>query len=341
MKPSVFKGPVRLVVMPDDGVETIKRLIDEATSSISVKLFEFQTRALIQALIESKARGLDIKVMLNEVRGNGVRPNDATLQTLRDHGFEASWTSPLFPISHEKSVVLDDRHVLIATFNFSDKYFTQTRDYGLLIEDPSIVREIRACFDADRQGVAFVPPEGSPLAWGNANARHAVCAFIDAVDKHLHIQQPKFHDVAVLDRILAARDRGVSVHLLCGGHSGIEMRDIVDTFANQRILERAGVRLRKQHGLKLHAKIMLADGKRAMLGSMNIDREAYDTRRELGIVFDDKTAVAALQATFDDDWYAAKHYSPQDPLEPFVKGKAGDRIERGRHEPPRGIGRPA
>ena len=324
MKLSVFKGPVRLVVMPDDGVETVRRLIEDARSSIVVKLFEFQTHALIQALIDAKARGLDIKVMLNEVRGNGVRPNDGTLEALRDHSLDAGWTSPLFPISHEKSLILDDRHALIATFNFSDKYFSHTRDYGVVIEDQAIVGEIRACFDADRRGIAFTPHDDSPLAWGNANARQTVCAFIDSVDKHLHIQQPKFHDVAVLDRILAARERGVKVHLLCGGHSGIEMRDIVDTFANQRILERAGVHLRKQHGLKLHAKIMLADGKRAMLGSMNIDREAYDVRRELGVVFDDKTAVAALQKQFDADWDDAKPYVPQDPLAPFVKGKASD-----------------
>ena len=337
MKPNVFKGPVQVVVMPDDGVETVRRLIEEATSSVTVKLFEFQTAPLIQALIDAKARGLDIKVMLNEARGNGVRPNDGTRQTLRDHGLDARWTSPLFPISHEKSIIVDDGKVLIATFNFSDKYFTLTRDYGLVVEDPALVGEVRACFEADARGVAFVPPDDSPLAWGNVNARRAVCAFIDSVDRHLDIQQPKFHDVAVLDRILAARERGVTVHLLCGGHGGIEMRDIVDTFANQRILERAGVHLRKQHGLKLHAKMMLADGKRAMVGSMNIDREAYDVRRELGLVFDDKTAVATLRKHFDADWHEAKHYTPQDPLDPFVRsGNAGDGSSAGdmdlRHE---------
>jgi len=29
-------------------------------------------------------------------------------------------------------MVIDDRLVLIATFNFCDKYFTLTRDYGLM-----------------------------------------------------------------------------------------------------------------------------------------------------------------------------------------------------------------
>ena len=104
------------------------------------------------------------------------------------------------------------------------------------------------------------------------------------------------------------------MHYLCGGRHGIENDALIETYSNQRILARAGVKLRKQRHLKLHAKLLLADGKRAMLGSMNIDRDAYDIRRELGIVFDDKAAVTKLGERFAGDWHEAKSYEAPDPM---------------------------
>ena len=51
---------------------------------------------------------------------------------------------------------------------------------------------------------------------------------------------------------------------------------------------------------------MISDQHRVMVGSMNIDRDAYDVRRELGIVADDKALVKALGKTFEADWQAAR-----------------------------------
>ena len=35
-------------------------------------------------------------------------------------------------MTHEKSLVVDSTYVLVATFNLSDKNFTETRDYGVV-----------------------------------------------------------------------------------------------------------------------------------------------------------------------------------------------------------------
>jgi phosphatidylserine/phosphatidylglycerophosphate/cardiolipin synthase-like enzyme len=49
---------------------------------------------------------------------------------------------------------------------------------------------------------------------------------------------------------------------------------------------------------------------------MNIDRSAFDLRRELGIEVDAPAVVARLKETFAADWDAASHYSAPDPLDP-------------------------
>jgi phosphatidylserine/phosphatidylglycerophosphate/cardiolipin synthase-like enzyme len=75
-----------------------------------------------------------------------------------------------------------------------------------------------------------------------------------------------------------------------------------------------GIKIRKQKHLRLHAKLLLADDQSALVGSMNIDRSAFDLRRELGCFVKDPVAIAALAASFGEDWHEASHYDPPDPL---------------------------
>jgi phosphatidylserine/phosphatidylglycerophosphate/cardiolipin synthase-like enzyme len=81
-------------------------------------------------------------------------------------------------------------------------------------------------------------------------------------------------------------------------------------------MARFGVKIRRQKHLKLHCKLILVDGAYAQTGSMNIDRSAFDVRRELGIESDAPDVVGRLAATFEADWKQAKKYGAPDPLDP-------------------------
>ena len=294
MNSSIYGGPVTLLTMPDDGAAAVKRLIDGATKTLRIKMFEFDSEPLIEAVLDAQRRFVDVVVLLNPVRSNGTRPNDPTFERFREAGIAVGWTSPRFKISHEKSMIVDGKRLLISTFNYSDKYLTKTRDYGVLIEDPAIIAEVSACFDADRKGEAFALRDDSPLAWGNQDARCVVAAFVDATQKELLIQHPKFHrpgDPRPCARGARARRHGAPAVRRRPRDRGFTIYS--RRFSHQRILARAGVHLRKQRHLKLHAKMMIGDGQRAMVGSMNIDKDAYDVRRELGIVLDHKGVVKA------------------------------------------------
>jgi len=115
-----------------------------------------------------------------------------------------------------------------------------------------------------------------------------------------------------------ARERGVKVRLLCGGKHGISDWDIYDTFSSLRLMTRFGVKVKRQKHLKLHAKLILVDGAYAQTGSMNIDRSAFDVRRELGIESDAPDVIGRLKAPFLADWEAAKKYEAPDPLDPTL-----------------------
>ena len=303
--------------MPDDGIAPVRDLIASARRSLAVKMFTFDEPDLVAAVLAAHDRGVATTVLLNPAKFNGLRMNDATFAALEAGGVAVGWTNPAFAVTHEKSMVVDAAVVLIGTFNFSPKYFTRTRDYGLVVDDGGVAADVLACFDADRGRVPFEGANGcGPLAWGGGNARRLVAELIDGAKRQLLIQHPKFNDWAILDRVTAAAARGVKVHLLCGGHHGIEDWDLGPTLASQRVLARAGVQLRKQRHLRCHAKLIVGDGERALVGSMNIDASAFDQRRELGLLFDDPGAVRQLRKQFERDWQVAKHYRPEDPLRP-------------------------
>jgi len=308
----------RLLVMPDDGVAAVVELIDAASRQLLLKQFKLQSEAVMGALLRAQGRGVEVRVMLNPHTSGGDRWNDEAFASLQSAGIDVAWTHEAFPVTHEKSMVIDRDAVLISTFNLADKYFIQTRDYGIVSHNVAVVEQVIAGFEADWQRAFFEPDLHVGLVWSSSHSRGQMARIIDAASRSLWIQHPKFVDAVILERVISARERGVKVRLLCGGKHGISDWDIYDTFSSLRVMQRFGVKVRRQKHLKLHAKLILVDGRFAQTGSMNIDRSAFDIRRELGIESEAPEVVERLRSTFRADWREARPYMAPDPLDPSL-----------------------
>jgi cardiolipin synthase A/B len=308
-------GP-HLIVQPDDGLGPVREFIESAQTSLLVKQFTFTSEELIAAVIGRRQAGVNVRVMLNAARSGGDRANDETYERFQAAGIDVQWTNPKFYVSHEKSIVVDEKAALVATFNLCEKYFTLTRDYGVITHDSRNVAQIVEVFEADWNHGDWEPSDSHGLSWSNSNSRLHMAQFIDTATHRLDIQHPKYVDAVILDRIVDAAQRGVKVHVLCGGKHGISEWDMLDTFASLRTLRRFGVKVHKQKNLRVHAKLLIVDDERALVGSMNIDRSAFDLRRELGITVTDPAVIARLRAVFDEDWQLSHQYDPPDPLDP-------------------------
>ena len=42
----------------------------------------------------------------------------------KNAGIAVQWSNPKFYVTHEKSIVVDEKAALVATFNLMEKYFT-------------------------------------------------------------------------------------------------------------------------------------------------------------------------------------------------------------------------
>lgn len=319
--------PPRILVLPDDGISAVTGFIAAARETLLVKQFNMGDGRIVKALLDAHKRGVRLRVMLNPSSASGERYNDQPFAIFGNAGIPVRWSSPAFSVTHEKSMVADGARALIATFNMTPKNFESARDYGVITEDPRLVGEIIRGFEADWTRQAFEPDPALPLVWGGPTTRRRMAALIDGAKQTLYIQHAKFVDATIVDRLGLAARRGVRVLVLCGTQKAIRPTDFADTMASLRLLIQLGAQVRSQTPLKLHAKLIIADERRALVGSVNIHRTAFESRRELALLLDEPQALSRLVHQFGQDWEQSQPYVPLDPLTdigPEVGTAAGD-----------------
>ena len=96
-----------LLVMPDDGVGSVEALLDQARETLRLKQFKLQSERIEQALLRAHQRGVRVRLMLNPHTSGGDRWNDEAFARLEGWGMAVSWTSEAFPVTHEKSLVVE------------------------------------------------------------------------------------------------------------------------------------------------------------------------------------------------------------------------------------------
>jgi cardiolipin synthase A/B len=305
----------KLIVQPDHGEKPVMDFLNSAHKTVALKQFTFTHPLLLDTVMALHKKGVRVRIMLNGAKATGERLNDPFFEKMKSTGIEVQWSNPSFLVTHEKSIIVDGKSALLPTFNFMEKYFQATRDYGVLTNDPVQVEQIQKCFDCDWERKPFHPLEDAGLAWSPGYARQFVCKLIDRARKTLDVQHPKFAEPVILERMLAAIDRGVRVRILCGGKHGLHQPDLMYSFALWRLMHQAGARVHKQKNLRAHAKLLVVDDKWALLGSQNFDQPAFDLRREVAIEVGDAAIVQDLTSMFERDWETSRKYEPPYPVD--------------------------
>jgi cardiolipin synthase len=291
-----------LLVLPDDTSAEIINAINEAKKSIRIKMFLFSDPDLINAVINAKNRGIKVKIMLNPSRRNGAEENEETRQLLTDAGIEVRDSNPYFIITHEKSMVIDDTVAFVKSLNWETKNMTETRDYAIITNHAHEVEEITLCFEADWHRTEFDPGESARLIWCSNNGRARIARFIDETKDTLFIQNERFQDLVIIERLVRAAARGVKVKVMARPPHTLKIDKLVEGVGGLRIMEDVGIKIHKLRHLKLHGKMLLADGCRAIVGSINLSPGSFDHRRELAIEVHDDAVITRLKKIAHSDW---------------------------------------
>jgi cardiolipin synthase A/B len=298
-----------VIILPDDTAKPILELVESAAASLRIKMFVFTDATMLKAVLAAHARGVKVKVMLNAARRDGEDDNQETRQALHKAGVEVQDSNPEFGMTHEKSLVVDDTTAVVKSLNWSTQNLTETRDYAIVTSHAHEVSEVAKCFEADWARKPFKAIEDSHLIWCTGPGRERVARFIDEAKHTLFVQNERYQDAVIIERLVRAKERGVKVHVMARPPHTLKKEKLIEGVGGLRIMDDVGIKIHKLKHLKLHGKMLLADKARAIVGSINLAPGSFDDRRELAIEVHDEAVVERLQKFAHHDW---EHSHPLD-----------------------------
>jgi phosphatidylserine/phosphatidylglycerophosphate/cardiolipin synthase-like enzyme len=148
----------------------------------------------------------------------------------------------------------------------------------------------------------FTPSGHSELIWCPNNGRERIADFIDSAKHSLWIQNERYQDTVIIERLVRAVGRGVRLHILTRPPHTLKKDKLVEGVGGLRIVRDVGGKVHTLKGLKLHAKMILADDRRAIVGSINLSPGSFDGRRELAVETDAHHVVKRLGEAAQTDW---------------------------------------
>ncbi len=294
--------PHCLIVLPDDGARPLLEAIAGAQQAINIRMFLFTDPELLAAVQAARRRGVQVRVMLNPQRRDGSSDNEDTRRALLDAGVEVRDSSPAFAVTHQKSMVVDRNTGFVESLNWETRDLTETRDYAVVIDDALEVGEMLRCFEADWTQTEFKPEPKSRLIWCPNNGRARIAAFIDAARSSLWLQNERYQDTVIIERLVRACARGVTVRIMARPPHNLKPDKLIEGVGGLRIMRDVGAKVHRLKHLKLHGKMLLADEERAVIGSINLAPGSFDERRELAIETDAPALIARLKEVTRRDW---------------------------------------
>lgn len=302
--PALGSDGTALILMPDSGPGPVIALMNGAKTSIDLELYQLQSPAAVAALIAAKQRGLSVRVML-EPETVGSANYKQVSAVLAASGVDVKTTPPAFSagytVDHAKFMVLDGKELLYGSGNLvrsglggNRALEFDNRDFWIRDTRSGSVADAKQLFADDWARTSTSGFDNLVVTPDNANDQ--LDALVDSAKSRLYVYNQMLSDKTMIAKILAAKARGVDVHVLLANLPAIGSSPP----ANQGALDQLGdlgAYFTKHY---LHGKVIVADD-RAFVGSQNFTGGGLLHNRELGEILTNKTLVEALANQFQED----------------------------------------
>lgn len=294
------------------GRQPFADLLDDAKVSVRLYMYRLTDSYMIASLKKAAARGVKVEVLMDPSRLK-ESSMQKTMKDLVTAGAFVRGGSPLFTMTHAKTLVVDEKSAIVSTMNLTWT-FRDNRGFGVVTHDHSAIAEIVKMFDVDWRLAAgetvMIPPvSDANLLWTPANSESKLMDLARMAQQKIEILVENLGATPLLDELIAAASRGVKVSVivpLCTTSS-----TPLHNFIYIQKLRKGRVEVRNvplphsETQPYSHAKMMSVDGKFVYLGSMNFSKNSLQNSRELGIIINDETLYAEIHKIWEQDWNIA------------------------------------
>jgi cardiolipin synthase A/B len=296
----------RFLVLPDDSMIPLLDALAAARQTIDIYVFTLSNPDILAALRDAGARGVRVRAVVDPAPSESVAAGHAALRALNEANVQVRPRPSYFERVHAKSFVVDGAQALVSSINFLDDWM-HTRDHGMLTTNPAVVQGILQTFAADWAATPDDSVPAPPLVLSPPNSRATLAGLINGAQTSLILEEEQITDDAMVDLLAARSNAGVAVQIVT---NALQTKNRLCLERLQARAPQAQVRYSTQ--LWLHTKLVIADERRMLVGSVNLTPTSLDKRREVSMLVDDPAAVAHAAAVARDD-FASGVATPPDP----------------------------
>lgn len=288
-------GNLQEFSQPESGRMPIVTAINAAQKEILVEVYLLSDKEIISALVAAKDRGVNVQVMLEQHPFGGGNINQQTATALQQSGINFKWTNPTFALTHEKAIVIDQEQAFIMNQNLTQSSFKSNREFDIIDHNLSEVTEVRQIFLADWNRSGYTPKEAS-LVVSPDNARGKLAGLINSANKTLEIEAEVIQDNDMI-KLLGDHGKQEEVRIILP-----DFKKVPANLDAAKQLKSAGVQVKTIRSPYVHAKLIIADGTHAYVGSVNLTDASLDQNREVGILVGQSDIIDSLNQSFSQDW---------------------------------------
>ncbi len=317
--------------------EALFAALDTARSLICLEYYIIRADRtggrLAELLVRARERGVAVFLLYDALGCHETAESYFSL--LREQGVQCL---PFNPFSfrrgirwfdrrdHRKLAVIDGRQAFLGGINIGDEYaglMPQADSFhdvgfsvqgiavdlllGMFAETWAMECGIRPEFPAFSAGTApavsdaeIVLISGGPHQRGST-IRSAFRVAMASAGNELLIVNPYFvPGPRILRSFLRAAQRGVEVTLLLPARSDVPLVKLVSRSTYEPLLK-AGIKIFELERQLLHAKLMLIDGERTLLGSANLDQRSFHRNYEINAIIHSRSFADQVSRLFARD----------------------------------------
>jgi cardiolipin synthase A/B len=164
---------VTTFVSPDCSNEVFMDAINRASVTVFVNMYEFSSPSLGASLVAAKARGVDVRVLVEGGPVGGITPAEKSLiWTVNRSGIpvvsmiSSKTEHAPYRYDHAKYIVIDNTSLLLTSENFKNSGLPPegmggNRGWGVLLRDPGLAGYFTEVFSADSCSGSVVPYTGT------------------------------------------------------------------------------------------------------------------------------------------------------------------------------------
>ena len=286
--------------------EELLRQLETAKKYIFLEYFIIEEGLMwgrvLEVLARKAAQGVDVRVMYDGTCEFSTLPRDYP-KRLEALGIRCKVFSPVTPFvsthynyrDHRKILVIDGRVGFTGGVNLADEYINHVKKYGRwkdaavmlegegvrsmtalflqmwgILQQPEFEQFLTDPIPAER-AAGFVVPYGDCPLDGERVGEMVYIDMINRARKYVHIITPYLILDGELETALRfAAERGVDVHLIL---PGVPDKRFAYSLAktHYKALLSSGVKISEWTPGFTHAKVVVADGREAVVGTINLD----------------------------------------------------------------------